>query len=406
MRRIKQVKKINTMRVALIGNLAGVGYNTAKALNQAGMDVHLYIPAQSEGMALPSWDDKELSQSMPEWIHIYGKNKRTPKKGPLDKIKDLMKRETSYLKISLELLQKYDLVHAFTASLFGLHWPIIFYGILRLKPYIACATGSDIREVAALYHNVRGKVMRLFFKRASKTLLLNFDMVSLIEKFDLKRAIFFPFLIDTDRYSPQVVQNPYRQNQNEIFFFHTSHLDWGIIDRGLHRNSTKGNDRFIRAFARFIKEGGKGRLIMLYRGPDRDIARNLIKELGIEERVVWRDTLIRDELISHYNLADVVVDQFDVGSFGTTALEAMACEKPLLIYANQEYAKACYPEFPPVVNCYSEEEIYKGIIKVTDPEFRSSIGRKARQWVLKYHSKEVVAYKLLETYSEICPEFF
>jgi len=391
------------MKVALIGNLAGVGYNTAKALRQTGVDVQLYISGSSKGMELPNWEDEEVSQCMPDWIHLWAETKEDPGKGILGKIKGSLGREIAYFRTSLELVRKHDLLHSFTGSLFGLHWPVIFCGIFRFKPYIACATGSDLREVAALYDNIRGKLMRLFFKRANRTLLLNFDLVSLVERLNINRSIFFPFLIDTDRYSPGRVENPYRETSDELFFLHASHLDWGVEDRGINRNSTKGNDRFIRAFAHFINEGGNGKVIMLYRGPDRELAKDMVQELGVQERIIWKNSLTKKELITHYNMVDVIVDQFDVGSFGTTALEAMACAKPLLIYAKEDCAKVCYPELPPVVNCRSEKEIYQGIIKVRDSHFREKIGIEARKWVVKYHSKEVVLKKLLDLYDDVCP---
>jgi len=391
------------MKVALIGNLAGVGYTTAKALRQIGVGAHLYIFGSSKGMELPSWEDEEVSQCMPDWIHIWAQAEQHPSKGLWKKIKTSLVREISYFRTSWELLRKYDLLHSFTGTLFGLRWPIIFCGIFRLEPYIACATGSDLREVAALYDNARGKLMRLFFKRANLTLLLNFDLVSLVERLNLKRSIFFPFLIDTDRYSPKAVENPYRKSGDELFFLHPSHLDWGIKDPGINRNSTKGNDRFIRAFAHFINEGGNGKVIMLYRGPDRELAKDMVQELGLQERIIWKNTLTKRELINHYNMVDVIADQFDAGSFGTTALEAMACAKPLMIYAKEECAKICYPELPPVVNCRSEKEIYQGIIKLRDSNFREKLAIEGRKWVVKNHSKEVVLKKLLEIYNEICP---
>ena len=119
----------------------------------------------------------------------------------------------------------------------------------------------------------------------------------------------------------------------ELVLFHPSNLGWGITDPGARRNSTKGNDRFLRALAHFAEETSHPlRVIALNRGPDREVAHELVTELGLADIVEWRASLTHPEFYATIRDADVVVDQFDVGGMGGITWESMALGTPVLAY--------------------------------------------------------------------------
>jgi len=63
---------------------------------------------------------------------------------------------------------------------------------------------------------------------------------------------------------------------------------------------------------------------LLIRGPDVEPTRRPIREFNLEDRVTFLPELRRPDLIRAMQEADLVVDQFDVGAFGATALVAVA----------------------------------------------------------------------------------
>ena len=381
------------MKVALIGNIAGNAYVWSKFLRRNGLDVDLYIGANEWQ---PDWEDDELSER--KWIHHYRQEKPGNEKGALQRAKGIWRRQVRSLPL-LDQLRHYDLVHSFTGSLFFSPLALFFYGIWPKRPYIAAATGSDIREAPG-QGGLSGLRMRLFFAKARRTLLLNLDMVGLVDQQNLQHAEFFPFMIDTEKYSPKRVVRKYGK-EGDLLFFMPSHLDWGERDAGKNRNSTKGNDRFLRAFSRFIEQGGKAHLVLLDRGPDRIPAHQLITQLGIEKQVTFANTMPKQDLIKHYQMADVIVDQFDVGAFGTIGLEAMSCGKPLFIYIKEEAARQCYAELPPVLNAHTEDEIFHQIERIADDVERMKFGQAAREWISKYHDGNMVAQKLIDIYKDV-----
>jgi glycosyltransferase involved in cell wall biosynthesis len=385
------------VKVALIGNLAGGASMMLTPLRAKGVDAHLFLARWESGLARPVNVERIFGERRVGWLHEYG-CKHNRRLGPMIKTLQLILSQLSMFPTGLKLIH-FDLVQSFTGSLFLSPFLIFLFGILRKRPYIACGTGSDIREVA-VQDGLKGKWMRFFLGRAARTLLLNLDMVELMDKIGLKNAQFFPFMIDTEKFRPDVVKREYVP-ANQILFFMPSHLDWGVVDNAPGRNSTKGNDRFIRAFAKFVKTDGPAHAVLLERGPDRGIAKEMVAQLGISPYVTFLPELNKDELIRHFQMADIVVDQFDVGAFGTTGLEAMACAKPVMIYIKNHCADMCYPERPPVMNARTEDAIYEQMKIGANKNYREEIGQKAREWILRYHDSEKVADRLINVYEDI-----
>jgi glycosyltransferase involved in cell wall biosynthesis len=382
-----------TIRVGLIGNLAGGALMMQRPLIRNGVNATLFL-SRTELSASGSEDRGAVDEPGPTLI--YGRPSAT---NPLLRVPVRLWHELDAM-ITLPSLLSQDIIQSFTGSLFGSSVWRATFSALKIRPYIACATGSDLREIAANDTSEIGCRMRRFFAGARVTLLLNLDMVEVADRLRLTNAHFFPFAVDSNWFSPRPEARNYGQ-QGDLLFFMPSHLDWGVSDRNTNRNSTKGNDRFLHAFARLIGVGVGAHLIVLDRGPDRHLARKLVSELGIAPHVTFMPQMAKAELVRHMRMADVVVDQFDIGAFGTTGLEAMACGKPLMIFINEASARRCYPELPPVVNVHDETEIFVEMQRLCDPDLRARIGEKARRWLVAQHDADLVACRLRKIYEEV-----
>src|SRR5213593_1025734 len=103
--------------------------------------------------------------------------------------------------------------------------------------------------------------------------------------------------------------------------------------------------------------------------------------------IVWVSPVPKNMLIKYYNAADVVLDQFTLGSWGTSTPEAMACEKPVLMFYKKDYIIRSFGEEPPILNSFTEDEIYSNLIKITrNREFAIELGKKSREWIIRTHS--------------------
>lgn len=284
----------------------------------------------------------------------------------------------------LRLARQADLILSITGGLVPalgrLLWPI--RGTLRLPPSINVTTGSDMTELAA-EKSLRGYVYRQYLRFVDLNWCVPYPhAIKNALELHVPNIVFmrFPYYL-----LGEVAPQAERSGDGRIRFFHPSHLDWKLHDSGAHRNSSKGNDRFIRAFARAIQAGLSAECVFLERGRDKDAAKNLLAELGVADRAIWMSELPRDELLMEIERADVVVDQFDVGGLGGIATEAMSLAKPVMIYLDKGCAGLLYADFPPVLNCQTEEEIFQEIMRCGDRDALRSLGASARDWVYKYH---------------------
>lgn len=383
------------MRVVFLGNLAGGAYMMARPVAKSGVDACLMLARWEGELATPGWEGR--SEPDPRSLSVVRYGVQFPDHGGrLVRLVNHARLALSYLSQMPRMLRA-DVIQSFTCSLFVSRLWFLAFGVLGLRPYIACATGSDLRELAVSGTGLNAWISRQFFRRANVVLLLNLDMQRYANQIGVINARFFPFSVDTALFASTRVKKRYC-DEDELLVFMPSHLDWGIRDNAPGRTSTKGNDRLIRAFARFIRAGGRGHLVLLNRGPDRELARQLVDQLSVTPHVTFRDQMMKQELIEHFNMADIVADQFDIGAFGTTTLEAMACSKPVLVYVDVDCADQCYSDRPPVLNARSEDDILKALQQSVDGAFRDELGKQARDWVVRHHDASSVAARLIEIY--------
>ena len=101
----------------------------------------------------------------------------------------------------------------------------------------------------------------------------------------------------------------------------------------------KGYDLLIRSFTTVVKRVPEARLLLAVGSTDPskreleqiDELRQLAKELGIADSVLFRDYIPDDLLADYYRMADVFALSSRYEPFGMTAVEAMACGTPAVV---------------------------------------------------------------------------
>jgi glycosyltransferase involved in cell wall biosynthesis len=105
--------------------------------------------------------------------------------------------------------------------------------------------------------------------------------------------------------------------------------------------------------------------------------------------------------------ADIFLDMLTYGFIGATAREAMMLGKPVIAYLRPEWMESMRREIPeyaaefPVVNATPEtiESVLRDLID--HPEKRREIGRRSREFAVKWHSDEAGAKRLDEIYRRL-----
>ncbi len=368
--------------VAHFGNMANDAFPVVEELQASGEDVHLYISLPTHVTALPQWELNGFEMAeigdpyspnmnvlnrgyeQPEWLHFF----------------KLKGNALSRLNMLRRIMGQYDLIVA--------HTPFFLYTYLFRARYIPFEAGTIryFNQGTRLQDRVRFRLMEQSYRHARMVLMTNPDTLDLCERYKVHWE-FIPFAINMKRYSPMKTEDLGYEN---VIFCFSRHV-W----------PEKGQDRLIRAFARFVKDNKDSLLVFSERGEDLAKSKALIERVGIQEHVKWIPLMSKPYLVEWINKATVVADQFTLGSSGTAGLEAMACGKPLIIYLSKRHFDRLYPEFPPVLNARTDDEILQALNVCTDRKAREELGRKSREWVSKYHDAAVVAKQHLAIYKRM-----
>jgi glycosyltransferase involved in cell wall biosynthesis len=253
------------------------------------------------------------------------------------------------------------------------------------------------------------RLARLAYRRSSCVVMTNPDMYSFMSPllFDARRKrkdVFIPFAINIKRYKPMKVES--KSDDDVLKIFHPARMSFKV----------KGNNRLILAFAKFIKAGYKGILRMVDWGFSEDVEKmwEMINHYGIRRNVEFIQPCSKPRLIENYNWADVVADQFLIGSFGTLGPEAMSCAKPVLGFLSnwniggemkgpdgRTHEVKCFGEMQPIQNASTEAQILSGLKELTDKNYRERLGARARLFVERYYSYIVVAKRYLYLYKKL-----
>jgi glycosyltransferase involved in cell wall biosynthesis len=373
-----------SLRVNFLGNICNYGYVIAKLLRRRGIEARLWFNHTEDIRYRPEAEDPELKEGYPEWITSFHLPKWRYR---------FFAKQTWNL---LHALGDCDVIHTTQNG------PL--YAMLTRRPYVFTNSGVDFYQAPFARGSFESRLgalcMRMGLRRARKLLIGNPTMPLVqqaIQRLQLTNIGYLPIPIDTEKFAPYsahkkaALRAPY---DYEFVFFHPTRQFWDF----------KGNDRLLRAYARFVKETSKRCLLIAVRATnERGDGPKLVEALGIQQHVRWIDHLARHELIDYYNLADIVFDQFVVGAFGTGALEAWSCGTPVFIYLHDH--RPWYPHNPPAVNVSTEQDIFEKLIALCEDRRQlATLATRSRAWVLENHGGDAVIDRYIALYEEVLAE--
>ena len=147
----------------------------------------------------------------------------------------------------------------------------------------------------------------------------------------------------------------------------------------------------VEILARVAKQGIKTRLVMVGDGSERTNAEHRAHCLGVHDKCSFVGKQPR--IVDYLSASDVLLLPSEQESFGLAALEAMACEVPVVasrVGGVPEVVTDGETGFLSAVGDVDKMADDAGRL-LADPELRSNIGRRARESaVSRYHTNKVI----------------
>jgi glycosyltransferase involved in cell wall biosynthesis len=164
----------------------------------------------------------------------------------------------------------------------------------------------------------------------------------------------------------------------------------------------KGVDSLIRAFHKASSHYDDLRLILVGEGRELNQYRSLVKNLGIESKVIITGFVCDEDLWYYYSIADLFVYPSTGGTeaFGITLLEAMRYHIPCLV-ADTGGCKEVIKDAGVTFRDRDEEDLMKKMMLILNDNQKSQALSARCKDVLSEYSDEKVVKSLVKVYDDL-----
>jgi glycosyltransferase involved in cell wall biosynthesis len=332
-----------------------------------------------------------LSRSTSDWYKIlsnvtllYSANEQSTKfsAGILSKL--------SYLK-ALPALKKVitayrpDIVHAHYATSYGL-----LARLSRFKPYMISAWGSDVMSFPNKSFIHKG-ILRKNLEGAAMVMATSETISQAIKKVINCDVKIIPFGIDLTVFKKLEVKSVIAPGNVVVGTIKSMEEVYGI-------------DVLIKAFA-VLKNDKKIpsiKLLIVGTGTLANTYKTLVRDLKIENDVVFTGKIGYENVVNYHNMIDIFVNVSRNESFGVSVIESSACEKPVIVSNVGGLPFVVRDKYTGlVVEVENYEETANAIEQlIKNVELRISMGKAGRAFVASIFELNKNTDELLRIYNQ------
>jgi len=170
----------------------------------------------------------------------------------------------------------------------------------------------------------------------------------------------------------------------------------------------KGFDLYVRAVREVLESEGMPEVSFILSAGDgssqeaeeRETLGSLIKELGLENELIWLPVLPEETLPRYYGAADVFVLPSRYEPFGIVMLEAMASAVPVVATRNGGPAKVIDHGSDGFLGNPEEPKAFAELIAslILNPDTRQAFGQRARRIIEREYSWGAIANRFRDAY--------
>jgi len=306
-------------------------------------------------------------------------------------------------------LWKLRVLARFLAPLMARYDVVIGYATDAILPLLAGHSRYAAFEHGTLRslpfeNNERGRLTARAYREAACALVTNCDNIRAVERLALANALYVPHPMNDallEAADGTAVRRRLEEERGADFVvFHPSRHHW---EAQRHPSWEKGNDVLLEGFARLVKEVDARALLVTVRwGRTVRESEELLRQLGIAHRVLWVPPMPNRKLLEYIRAADVVADQFWLGTFGGITPKAMACGRPAMLHLDRAVHDWCFSEPPPVLQARSAAEAFEVLRRARlEPAYLEALGAQSRSWYRANHSESSIRKRLLDALGSV-----
>ncbi len=353
------------MRILQAGN-PNFGYVMARELRKRGVEADLLVSRQAVTGPDLSINDPTSHDpgagACPDWVIFYDRD------------------GTGKTARVIRAMKGYDLVSAYNTL------PI--HAMLSGRPYVAVTGGDELRR-KAFERSVTGYLLRRAYRKADRLVYTWPVAKPYVERLGLDGAVFIPRTWDAGRF----VRRGSPPGDGPLRIFMPTAQLWDL----------KGNDKFLRAFARLCAEGRDVFLYCVDWGRDSGRARELLARPECARRTeLVPGPVSRDAMAGYMEKSHVLADQFNTGSFTRVGIEAFHFGIPVMVKLDERLYVEAHGDLPSVLQCGTEEEIYGRIEwALGDRGGLGRMGDDSRRWAARHFDLQKNIDRHVELYQGI-----
>ncbi len=278
-----------------------------------------------------------------------------------------------------------DIVHAHYATSYGL-----LANLSGFRPYVVSAWGTDVMKFPD-QNRLNAGILKSNLRRAAMVCATSNTIKEYIHKVVNCPVEVVAFGVDKDKFYPVQV------NKKELIISCIKTLE-----------KIYCIDILIEAYAIICEKHPnlKSRLLLVGPGSERQRLELLVKKLGIEEKVEFTGRVDYGHIQDYFNLTDIFVNISEYESLGVSVIEAMACEKPVVVTDVGGLREIVEDGISGIWVPVKDIQATAGAIEklVLSEELRKKMGKAGRNTVLKKYNWENNVDHMITIYRRILHE--